>query len=300
MEPSKMQINILPRIAIKEDLDAMFLNPDIRPTKLRAVTMLAAMVAGMLTALLAALVPAVQAANDNRPTLSAGRRRHESHLPVHPSAVVPAAHRQRHGHDCLPRQTADADGQLPRPDRRAGWFVAVDADPGRLAGVADATVDPLVSRHGGAVGGRQPDPRAGAPASSSALAAGVSLMFQTAGVGRSNEEPIKKWIEQVIQADAFVFSGSLTSANSSLTPMQPNVGEAMSQVDGVERVVGLRFLRPDFRDTMIVPGRHRRRRLFPRHRRPLARTACPAWKPSTSSRPATLSSSPTTSPPSST
>ena len=44
-----------------------------------------------------------------------------------------------------------------------------------------------------------------------ALAAGVSLMFQTAGVGRSNEEPIQRWIDQVIRAEAFVLSGSLTS-----------------------------------------------------------------------------------------
>ena len=75
-----------------------------------------------------------------------------------------------------------------------------------------------------------------------ALAAGVSLMFQTAGVGRSNEEPIKKWVDQVIQADAFVFSGSLASAaNSSLSPMLPSVGDAIRKVDGVERVVAVRF-----------------------------------------------------------
>ena len=76
-------------------------------------------------------------------------------------------------------------------------------------------------------------------------------MFQTAGVGLSNEVPIKKWVEQVIQADAFVFSGSLASANSSMTPMRPDVGEAVKKVDGVERVVGIHFLHPDFRGSMI-------------------------------------------------
>ena len=40
-----------------------------------------------------------------------------------------------------------------------------------------------------------------------ALGAGVALMFQTAGVARSNEEPVVAWIAQVVQADP----GSTTS-----------------------------------------------------------------------------------------
>ena len=85
-----------------------------------------------------------------------------------------------------------------------------------------------------------------------ALAAGVSLMIQTAGVGRSNEEPVKLWIDQVIQADAFVFWGNLTAANSSMTWMDPGVGpEIVKNVPGIERVVGIRFVRPEFRGNII-------------------------------------------------
>jgi putative ABC transport system permease protein len=85
-----------------------------------------------------------------------------------------------------------------------------------------------------------------------ALAAGVSLMIQTAGVGRSNEIPVKLWIDQVIQADAFVFWGNLTSANSSMTWMDPGVGpEIVKNVPGVERCVGIRFVRPEFRGNII-------------------------------------------------
>ena len=42
------------------------------------------------------------------------------------------------------------------------------------------------------------------------LAAGVAVMIQTAGVGRSNEEPITRWIDEVIQADMFVTAGTMT------------------------------------------------------------------------------------------
>src|SRR5439155_15246287 len=56
-----------------------------------------------------------------------------------------------------------------------------------------------------------------------ALGAGVALMVQTAGVGRSNEEPVVDWIGQVVQADYFVLAGNMTSANSSNSPMSSNV-----------------------------------------------------------------------------
>src|SRR5205085_2888737 len=79
-----------------------------------------------------------------------------------------------------------------------------------------------------------------------AMAAGVSMMFQTAGVGKSNQIPIREWLDQVLRADAFVFRGNLASANSSLTPMEPRVGDEMRAIPGVERVVGLRFNRPEY------------------------------------------------------
>ena len=85
-----------------------------------------------------------------------------------------------------------------------------------------------------------------------ALAAGVSMMFQTAGVGKSNQVPIREWLDQVLQADAYVFRGNLASANSSLTPMEPRVRDELRAIPGVERVVGLRFNRPEYNGTFIL------------------------------------------------
>jgi putative ABC transport system permease protein len=238
---------------VKDDLDTMFLNPDIRPTKLSTLTIVTAMAAGVLTALLAALAPAIQAANDE--PADAVRRAPAVHnrifrfihrascLLLLAGGAVTIVWRER-----LPIEKgsflglfAVLGGMFLSMPILVSWIARLLQPPARwfLGMEARLAADNLIrapARTGVVIG---------------ALAAGVSLMFQTAGVGRSNEEPIKKWVEQVIQADSFIFSGSLTSANSSLTPMPPAVGAALSKVEGVERVVGLRFLRPDYKETMI-------------------------------------------------
>jgi len=238
---------------VAEDINAMFLNSDIRPQRLSWLTMLYAVLAGVATALLAALVPAIQAANDE--PADAVRRapghRNRIFLFLHRFAcigligggVLVVVFREN-----LPFKAGSTLGlsavlvgmflslpilvawlaQLMQPVIH--WFFGIEA---RLA------ADNLIrspARTGVVIG---------------ALAAGVSLMFQTAGVGRSNEEPITRWIDEVIRADAFVFSESLTSANSSLSPMNSAVASTIRNVDGVERVVGLRFVHPEFRGSMI-------------------------------------------------
>jgi putative ABC transport system permease protein len=84
-----------------------------------------------------------------------------------------------------------------------------------------------------------------------ALGAGVAMMFQTAGVGRSNEEPIVSWIAQVVQADHFVFSGNMTAANSSNSPMSPSVASDLRTLESVDRVMSVRYSRPEFNGTVI-------------------------------------------------
>ena len=100
-----------------------------------------------------------------------------------------------------------------------------------------------------------------------ALGAGVALMFQTAGVARSNEEPVVAWIQQVVQADHFVFSGNMTSANSSNSPMSdvrgprpPRAAERRSRDDHPLRAA--RVQRHD-----RLPDRDRRGRVRPGHSR---------------------------------
>jgi putative ABC transport system permease protein len=85
-----------------------------------------------------------------------------------------------------------------------------------------------------------------------ALAGGVSLMFQTAGVGRSNEEPVVEWIDQVLKADAYIFWGNIVSATSSSTPMLPYIAKKIeNEIPGVEAVVRQRYYRPEFNNTVV-------------------------------------------------
>lgn len=238
---------------VKDDLDAMFLNPDIRPTKLSLGTIVFAMVSGVLTALLAALAPAIQAANDE--PADAVRR-----APAVQNRIFWFIHRA----SCLLLIIGGGcmivwRDSLPIPKASylgmSGILIGMFTSMPILVGWIARLLQPFFRWFLGMEARLAADNLIRSPARTGvvigALAAGVSLMFQTAGVGRSNEEPIKKWVEQVIQADSFIFSGSITSANSSLSPMQPAVGEKLAKLDGVERVVGLRFLRPDFRGTMI-------------------------------------------------
>jgi putative ABC transport system permease protein len=104
------------------------------------------------------------------------------------------------------------------------------------------------------------------------LASGVAVMFMTAGVGRSNEEPIREWLEQVIRADAFLFRGNMVSANSSMTPMEPAIRDKLQALPGVDRVVGLRFNRVEYGGTFIlligIDARDYKQALLDRNRAP--------------------------------
>jgi putative ABC transport system permease protein len=84
-----------------------------------------------------------------------------------------------------------------------------------------------------------------------ALGAGVALMFQTAGVARSNEEPVIAWIQQVVQADHFVFSGNMTAANSSNSPMAETVARDLRALPNVDHVMTIRYARPEFNGTIV-------------------------------------------------
>jgi putative ABC transport system permease protein len=73
-----------------------------------------------------------------------------------------------------------------------------------------------------------------------------------AGAGKSNEVPIRAWLDQVLQADAYVFRGDLASANSSVSPMESTIRDDLKAVPGVDGVVGLRFYRPEYRGTFVL------------------------------------------------
>ncbi len=84
-----------------------------------------------------------------------------------------------------------------------------------------------------------------------ALGAGVAVMIQTAGVGKSNEEPVTRWLDEVIQADQFVAAGPIASAISSMCPSDPKLVDELAKIEGVESAAGIRYMRPTYNGTVL-------------------------------------------------
>ena len=84
-----------------------------------------------------------------------------------------------------------------------------------------------------------------------ALGAGVAVMIQTAGVGKSNEEPVKAWLDEVIQAEQFISTGSVTEAITSMSPADGTLVDEVIKLPGVESAAGIRYVRPEYNGTRI-------------------------------------------------
>lgn len=89
-----------------------------------------------------------------------------------------------------------------------------------------------------------------------ALAAGVALMFHTAGLIRSNEVAIIDWVDDTIRADAFITSGGPLSGSGEMLEMSDDVLAQLRRQFGAD---------PDFQ---VVPVCFRRRAYLPPGRRP--------------------------------
>jgi putative ABC transport system permease protein len=85
-----------------------------------------------------------------------------------------------------------------------------------------------------------------------ALAAGVAMSVEVAGVAASNERPVLEWIDQSITADLFVFGGDTAAATSSRFALDPAVAADLRRLPGIREVVPVRFRRPTYRGTMIL------------------------------------------------
>jgi putative ABC transport system permease protein len=239
--------------SFREELGSMFLNPAVNPASLSWATVFVAILAGVSTATFAALVPAVQAANDD-----------PAHVVRRSAAGAKGNWRLAHRLTCL--------GMIGGGLAMIVFRADLPARVGAIGGMTLMLVGMLLSAPivvGTLVSILQPVVRVTCPISVrlafdnmlrapgrtgvviGALGAGVAMMFQTAGVGRSNEEPIVTWIAQVVQADHFVFSGNMTAANSSNAPMSPSVASELRSLEPVDRVMTIRYSRPEFNGTVI-------------------------------------------------
>jgi putative ABC transport system permease protein len=237
----------------RAELESMFLNPEVNPARLSWANAALAILAGVATAVFAALVPAVQAANDD-----------PAHVVRRTAGGAKGAWRLAHRAACAALVLAGTAMVLLRHDLppRVGGVVGMMtvlvglllAAP-ILIGLAATLLQPLVRATCPFAIRLAFDNLSRAPGRTGvvigALGAGVALMFQTAGVGRSNEEPVVDWISQVVQADHFVFSGNMTAASSSNSPMSPAVGRELAALPGVEHVMCIRYYRPEYNGTIV-------------------------------------------------
>ena len=235
------------------ELESIFLNPEVRPTRLTWSNALVAMAAGVATAVFAALVPAIQAASDDPAHVvrrSTGGAKGVWRL-IHRVACAGlisgglAAILLRHD---LPPRVGSIGGMLL-------VLIGLLLSAPMVVSFLVALFQPLIRVTCGVTMRLAFDNLSRAPGRTGvvigALGAGVAMMFQTAGVGRSNEEPVVDWIGQVVQADYFVLAGSMTTANSSNSPMSANVVRDLKALPEVEQTVGIRYSRPEYNGTVV-------------------------------------------------
>lgn len=213
-----------------------------------------AIVTGIVTAVAAALVPAIQAANEN--PAEAVRR-----IPPQPTwryrALQVFASVGLIGLGLL---LTLLRGVLPA---RFGIYMGMTvvllgllmATP-LLASLAARILQPLFRTLLGIEGRLAADNLVRSPARTglviAALAAGVALVMQTAGVIRSNRLALRDWVEESIGAHLFVTSGSPVAASADIDAMPPELGAALEKIPGVQRALPLRTSKQYYDQTKIL------------------------------------------------
>jgi putative ABC transport system permease protein len=235
------------------ELGTSFLNADVRAGWPTLGTIGLAVLAGVATAVLAAIVPSVQAAYAEpadavrRVPGAVGGAWRTAHRAACAALVAGGVALIFTRHDLPPRVGAFG-GMLAA---LVGLLLSAPIFVGllvRLLHPVLCRVLPIEARLAADNLTRSPG-RTGVVIG--ALGAGVAVMIQTAGVGKSNEEPFVAWLDQMIQADQYVFSDNLMSATWSQAPMEPRVVEEIRKVPGVNRATGLRFMHPDYNGTIV-------------------------------------------------
>jgi putative ABC transport system permease protein len=127
-----------------------------------------------------------------------------------------------------------------------------------LAAVASRLIQPVARRYFGIEGRLAADNLVRAPARTglviAAVAAGVSLVMQTAGTLRSNRDAVRDWVERYIAADLVVTAGSPVSAGGQGELMDPRLGAQIERVNqrAIRGTIPIRFRRPTYADNEIL------------------------------------------------
>lgn len=211
-----------------------------------------ALVSGVATAWLAALVPAMQASSDEpadavRRAPSGAGRFFRVIQAIASIGMVITGFSFVLIRDYLPKRIGGYGGMVLL---LVGMLLAVPL----LVGLVSRLIQPLSRRLFGIESRLAADNLLRSPGRTGvvvgALAAGVALMFQTAGIGRSNEEPILDWLDRAVSADMFVICGDLNGA-AGMVPMQSDVAKQLKAIPGVEETMSIRYNQFEFKDRLI-------------------------------------------------
>jgi putative ABC transport system permease protein len=212
--------------------------------------------AGIVTATLAALVPVFRASAEE-PAVAVRR------IPPNPTwtfrvlqMTLSAALALLGGglilvRDYLPGRTGTHVGMMLI---MVGVLVAMPL----LAGVFARLVQPVARRLFAIEGRMAADNLVRAPARTglviAALAAGVALIFQTAGTMRSNRDSVRDWVENALVADLFVTAGSPISAGMPDQLMAAGLGDDIRKRCGpdVSAIIPVRTQKRPFGNTQVL------------------------------------------------
>jgi putative ABC transport system permease protein len=234
-------------------LREMFPTGDPVTVRLDAATVVIGLAAGLLTALLAALVPAVQAANDEPADavrrVPSGPARFLLVLQAAASAALVAGGlgmvlARSH----LPPRTGTYGGLALA---LVGLLLAAPLATAVIAWLLRPVARrllPLEARLAADNLARAPG-RCGLVIG--ALAAGVALVLQVAGLGRTLHGPIMNWLGSAVQADLVVTCGGPERGGAYL-PFESDAGAELARTPGVARVIPIRHRVVDYGHTAVL------------------------------------------------
>jgi putative ABC transport system permease protein len=254
----------------------LFMTVNIRELAITWPVILVAGAAGLATALLAAVVPALRASAEEpaeavRQTPPRDRLRRVL-LQVACSLLLLAS-----GAACLMLRSL-----LPPRLGTHGCLILLVLGMLLLVPLCAALLarglQPLARRWLGIEGRLAADNLVRAPGRTglviTALAAGVGMVVQTAGVIASNERVILGWLDDTIKADLFVTAGSPVGGNQTI-PLKADLGRQMVEGDPrLQAALPARFRHVEYNDRkvllIVLDGRgffeaSRPRGLVPRH-----------------------------------
>jgi putative ABC transport system permease protein len=252
--PLGLGLAILGLQPMQRVLNDVFTNIDVRQVEFTPHLIFLALAAGIAATVAAALVPAIQASRDN--PAEAVRRvphpptsRHLVFLFTAALSLLLAGALLTLLRDRLPRQCGTFGGLS------LVLVAALVASP-LCATLAATALRPLARRFFSIPWRLAADNLLQAPGRTGmvigALAAGVSLVMQTAGVIRSNRAALRAWIQESIAADVIVTAGTKIGGGGQGAVMDAEIADILGSLPEAEGVMPLRMPRVEFRGDSVM------------------------------------------------